>query len=114
MNDINKLIDGLDQAPGRVELVRDLQRILRGMAYYLSQSEGVVLDAREDWHREYQEALYAEAGAATQAQARGSAASGRLRSDHSWPAYHSPSGGQSQPYPPQGGSYSSARRGARR
>ena len=64
MDRINREIEGLGRARTHAELVAALQQILGRMAYYISQSEGIVLDEQERWHGDYTEALYADAGVA--------------------------------------------------
>jgi hypothetical protein len=64
MDRINREIEALGRTRTHGELVAALQRVLGQMSYYISQSEGIVLDEQERWHGDYTEALYADAGVA--------------------------------------------------
>ncbi len=71
MDGINREIEDLARTRTHAELVAALQRILEGMSYYISQSEGIVLDQQERWHGDYTDALYADAGVSRAAAAAG-------------------------------------------
>ena len=70
MDRINREIRALAQTRTHGELVVALQRVLVTMSYYISQSEGIVLDEQERWHGDYTDALYAEAGTSARPGAR--------------------------------------------
>ena len=61
MNRLHKDINALSKTKSHEELVASLQKILRTMTFYISQSEGVILEQREQWHDEYTDALYEDA-----------------------------------------------------
>lgn len=59
---LEKKIADLSKTRTHDELVRELQVILRQLAYYASQSETAVNDYREQWHDDYTNSLYEDAG----------------------------------------------------
>jgi len=67
MENLNREIDRLSSSKDVKELAARMQNILRVMSYYISQSEGAILEDREGWHSEYSEALYESAGMPTTA-----------------------------------------------
>jgi hypothetical protein len=62
MEHLNSDIDALSATTTHAELVAATQKVLRTMAYYISQSEAAVLEYREGWHDDYTNALYSDAG----------------------------------------------------
>lgn len=58
MNSISNDIKNLSDTSSHKELVAALQKILHKMNFYISQSEGALLEYREDWHSELTSALY--------------------------------------------------------
>jgi hypothetical protein len=53
-------IDSLREARTVAGLVRRLKPILNELAYRAATGESAVMEARETWHRQYEEALYGE------------------------------------------------------
>jgi len=64
-------IDGLDEARTVADLVARLKPILNELAYYAITGDGAVMEAREEWHGEFADRLYAAAGAEYTAAAAG-------------------------------------------
>lgn len=62
MEHLNRDIDALSDTASLEELAAATQKVLRTMAFYVSQSEAAVLEYREAWHDDYTDALYADAG----------------------------------------------------
>jgi len=62
MERLNSEIDALSETADHAEMVTALQKVLRTMAFYVSQSEAAVLEYREAWHDSYTDALYLDAG----------------------------------------------------
>ena len=62
MDHLNSDIDALSATTTHAGLVVATQKVLRTMAYYISQSEAAVLEYREGWHNDYTNALYSDAG----------------------------------------------------
>lgn len=63
MDRIYEDIDNLSFTQSHSDLVSALQQVLGRMAYFISQSEGVVLDHHEDWHEKFANILAGGAGA---------------------------------------------------
>ena len=57
---IYEKIDALDEARSVADLVRRLKPILSELAYYAVTGEASVMEAREEWHSQYADALYYE------------------------------------------------------
>lgn len=57
---IYEKIDALDEARSVADLVRRLKPILSELAYYAVTGEASVMEAREEWHSQYADALYHE------------------------------------------------------
>ena len=57
-------IGGISDAHDLKDLAARVQKVLFTMAYYISQSEGAVLELHEGWHDGFADALYEAAGAA--------------------------------------------------
>ena len=51
-------IDHLDEARTPQELAERLKPILNFLVYYAATGEGAVMDAHEEWHQQYTDALY--------------------------------------------------------
>lgn len=64
MEQIHREISDLKGTRTHEELAAKLESILRSIMWYVSQSEGALLDEREAWHTEYSDALYSDAGMA--------------------------------------------------
>lgn len=62
MERLHRDIDALAATATHAELAAATQKVLRTMAYYISQSEAAVLEYRESWHGAYSNALYSDAG----------------------------------------------------
>jgi hypothetical protein len=62
MEHLHRDIDTLSSAATVGELAASTQKVLRTMAFYVSQSETAVLEHREAWHDEFADALYSAAG----------------------------------------------------
>jgi len=69
MDGLNRDIEEVGRSRTVAELAAATQRALETIAYYISQSEGIVLDQQERWHGDYTDALYADAGVARAAAA---------------------------------------------
>ena len=63
MEKLHSEIDALAECTNSRELVGQLQRILKIVAYYISQSEGVILDQCEIWRDSHVRAISREIGA---------------------------------------------------
>jgi hypothetical protein len=77
-------IDQLDESKSVKELVARLKPILEEMAYYMINSDGVVTETQEEWHEEYADRLFSEAG-----KDRG-ASEAKSRLDSGGPLQHPP------------------------
>lgn len=55
---IYEKLDALDEARTVADLVRRLKPILGELAYYAVTGEASVMEAREEWHSQYADALY--------------------------------------------------------
>lgn len=62
MDRLHRDIKALSNSETHNELAKQTQKILFQMAYYISQSEGIVLDQREEWHKGSTRILSEEAG----------------------------------------------------
>jgi hypothetical protein len=63
MEQLMRKIDGLSNVKSHRDFVEGLQDVLYKMAYYISQSDGVVLEERENWHTQSVSTLRTDAGA---------------------------------------------------
>lgn len=61
MNRLEDEINALSRTRTHAELVAGVQKIFRTMSFYISQSEGAVLEYHEQWRGDYANALYSEA-----------------------------------------------------
>lgn len=83
MDALEEEITALSKTSTHDELVRQMQVILRQMAYYVSQSEAAVNDYREEWRDEFTERLYESAGASEEPSPGGKkTSSGRRSTTH--------------------------------
>jgi hypothetical protein len=57
MEKLRKQVDNLAKQEDLKSTVKSLTKILHRLLYYISQSEGAVLDYREKWHDDYTAAL---------------------------------------------------------